>query len=589
MSLSVELVNNILAVKVNPCKDFYSLRQKLLLIPNKEAEYGEDQYFKYWKMPVDNIFLLLEKFSERELDISSDLLTKVDEYKTKFTKLADCVESVNIFKAFDGKDLFKHQSDYVSISKSKKHLLCSFEMGMGKSRATLIRARTHGYSKLLIIVPSIVLNNWATEIKTVFGEDCLIYSGETPIVKRYELRKSLDLQKIIVVNYEMVGELFPHLKGIDHVIIDEIHNLSNPSTEIYKNSYKLLRKFNCPIQGASGTPMRLKVRDLWGVLHLIDPEFAGSRAEFLNQFEVELAHKTIFKNGRKIKIPIKLGTKNEDLLKQKLDCILYRVKRDTLVTFKENIEIVSCELTSKQKEMYRDIQENIVRDLESGELYGTQNVLVRMLRLLQVSEGCFNIDPSIEDSGKYDYLKKELSSCNDKIIIWSRFKPITEKILKDFPDRAVCYTGSTSPGLKKLSVWAFQGVTTEEDLKEFNRLKKYHKDFKFAPGEASIFTGTVNLRSGLGINLHKANKCIFTSFDFNPQANMQAKDRISRIGQLSDEVSCKFLVSLSTLDSKALSMILSHYESSLRILDGKKDNSYNIIKDLINLLKEDVL
>ena len=123
MSLSVELVNNILAVKVNPCKDFYSLRQKLLLIPNKEAEYGEDQYFKYWKMPVDNIFLLLEKFSERELDISSDLLTKVDEYKTKFTKLADCVESVNIFKAFDGKDLFKHQSDYVSISKSKKHLL----------------------------------------------------------------------------------------------------------------------------------------------------------------------------------------------------------------------------------------------------------------------------------------------------------------------------------------------------------------------------------------------------------------------------------------------------------------------------------
>lgn len=586
MPINVRVLNNILAVKVSPCNNFYELRNKLLSLPDKEAEYDSKDNFKYWKMPVDKLHLILSKFPPEELDISPDLSNKIEEYKNRFTKLELLISDITPFSAKDGKNLFDHQLKYVQISPSKKSLLCSFEMGMGKSRATLVRAKTYEYSKLLIIVPSIVLSNWATEIKTVYGEDCLVYSGEISPVKRFNLRKEISNHNIFVVNYEMVGELLSHLPAIDHIIIDEIHNLSNPSTVIYKNTYKALRKFNCPVQGASGTPMRLRVRDLWGVLHLIDPDFAGARADFLSNFEVELAHKVIIKNGKRIKIPIKLGTKNEDLLKEKLDCILYRVKRSVLTTFKENVEIVPCILTSKQKEMYSLIQENILRDLESGELYGTQNVLVRMLRLLQVSEGCFNIDPTIPDSGKYDYLKQEIDSTPDKLIIWSRFKPITEKILKDYPDRAVVYTGDTASGLKKLSVWAFQGVTTQEDLEEFNRLKKYHPGFKFAPGEASIFTGTVNLRSGLGINLHKANKCIFTSFDFNPQANMQAKDRVSRIGQESDSVSCKFLVSEDTLEAKALSMILTNYENSLRILDGKKDNSYLLIKDLIKLLKE---
>lgn len=583
MSVLVKLVdNNILALRVQECNNFIELRNKLMSISGKEAEYSEDGEFKYWKFPLGSFQVVLKKFQPSELDIDPKVYEAVACQKLKDSIVSD----VAIFQSLDGKALFPHQEEYVKIDPKRKALLCSFEMGAGKSRATLVRAKTVGFKKLLVIVPSIVVPNWITEIREIYGVEALAYSGDLNPTKRYKLRQSIKDYSVFVVNYEMVGELSEFLPDIDHVIIDEIHNLSNPKTKIYKDSQKVVRKNKCIIQGASGTPIRLRVRDLWGVLNLLDPVFAGSRSVFLDTYEVELAHKTIIKNGHKIKIPIKLGTKNEDHLKERLDCILYRAKRDTITTFKEKIEIVSCPLVGKQAELYNDIKEGIIRDLETKELYGNNNTLVRMLRLLQVSEGCFNLYPDIEDSGKYEIVKQELTSNTDKIIVWSRFKPITEKILQDFSDRAVIYNGDTSPALKKLGVWAFQGVTNEKDLEEFNRLKKYHPDFKFGPGEASIFTGTVNLRSGLGINLHKANKCIFTSFDFNPQANMQAKDRISRIGQTAEIVNTQFLVSEGTIEYRALSMILTHYENSLKILDGKRDNSYLLIKDLIDLLKE---
>jgi hypothetical protein len=290
---------------------------------------------------------------------------------------------------------------------------------------------------------------------------------------------------------------------------------------------------------------------------------------------------------KEVEIPLITKTKNLQELNRRIAPIIYRVTGDEVFNFQEIEEFVTVELTPEQKKLYTKIKEEILVELEE-KILTLQHAPVRMLRLLECGEGVFNFDYDSDVSCKLDYINEQIEILEgEPLVIWSRFNAITHKVRDKWPDKAVIYNGDMPDNYKQLAIWAFNGVNDSIELKEYNELLKKVKDFPFGPGEASVFAGVIDLKSSLGINLHKrCRRQIFTSFSFLGVANLQAAARLLRLGQKNETVLTQYLLAEGTIESKALKLVLNNAKVSSEILDGKESLGYKKTQSLIGLLNE---
>lgn len=594
MQIKLEATKQKKILKASVLKSPHLSRDRDLLqkIPNRKPMYSLDEdgdmVFTHWEVPGDQIEDFLIRWDRSKIEANSEATEMIMEYLTANTAIDDLPKyGGEIFPSKDGKIPKSYQEHYIRVDHRKKALLCSFYQGLGKSMSTLLRAKTKGYKKLLIIAPKRVVPNWKTNIRNTFNEDCLVYGGTKS--QRSKQLKKIKRASIVVTNYEQVREINQLDIEFDEVIIDEIHSLSSPRTSIYKSCYHLLNVKNPKAhrQGLSGTPIRLRVEDLYHVLKLLDPDFAGRKSAFVSRYTKVVSKQRIRKvdkSGREYFFlkPVKVSSKNEDLLRKKLDCILIRVRRDGVVDFEDTIDIINIPLTAKQDKLYEQVLDEVLKEIKN-----LNNPLTKMLRLLQVSEGSYTLFPETLDSGKMDYIVEELKQQTEKAVIWFRFKPGSTLLHEKFRERSVLYNGDVSDNMKKLAVYSFQGVTNDEDLAEFVKLKAAYESrngiWSFEPGEAQFFIGTYSQRSGLGIDLQSAALSYFMSFDFSPVSLVQAKDRIVRLNQTRDCVT-KFLVSERTIEPQSLQSILGKLHSQYSILDGKYSDEAVFTGELINIL-----
>ncbi len=234
--------------------------------------------------------------------------------------------------------------------------------------------------------------------------------------------------------------------------------------------------------------------------------------------------------------------------------------------------------------MYRQAKEELQIDLSSGVLKLSKDILGRITRFLQICEGCFNLDESNLSSGKLDYLFEELDQAEDKRIVWSRFKPITEILHKRYKDRSVIYNGDYSQTHKDVAIWNFQGCETPQDYKDW---EKYNKCKFNNPGEADFLFGTIDKGCTAGLNLDRCCKQYFPSFSWNGGVNEQTAARIKRLNQMADEVYTEFVlvdIPRTKFEENAFKLVLANYATTLAILDGKEDLTHLKIQELMRLI-----
>ena len=447
----------------------------------------------------------------------------------------------------------------------------------GKTFAAVARSQVLGSSRTLVVTPNCTRPNWKVEIMKTIGDDSsIIYKG-TP-KQREKLKAKLGDYKWIISSYQMSKEL-ADIK-FDQIIVDEAHLVAHPATDRFKYVQRIVK--NNPeagVQLCSGTPILHKPSDLWALVYLISPELAGSKKLWDERYEEVLATKTIWKNGRSIKIPIRTRTRNLDELHEKLKSIMVRVKRDEFVTFEDRIEITTTELDSTQKTYYENAVNSLLLEVGESSL-PLNNILTKMLRLQQISEGLFHFIEKSPSSSKLEYVENAIES-GEKIIVWSQFKKLPEILVGKYKDKAVLFTSDVSDNYKQLAKWAFQGCSDAYELSLFNDLLKKVKDFPFGPGEAQIFTGTISYLSSLGMTLDKCNRQIFTSLNYQPTSIFQASDRIKSINQAAEVVYTEFLLTENTIDQKTLELILTNYKNINHVLDGRDSLSYNQTKTLL--------
>jgi SNF2 family DNA or RNA helicase len=586
MPILLDSTNKYLKVKVLSGPKWGAEKTIIAKTPGRIPIYERGDTFDHWQIPIENLSHIINNIGKDNIISTENSQPLLDRYFKKTIKIDDLPRETVTRTVYGDRTLEPHQIEVVSINKEKTTLLLAAQTGLGKTFSAIARADFLSYKKVLIIGPKKLRSNWRTEVRETLDESCLIFWGDKKT--REKLKDEIPKHNIIFTTYEQLEEFTKYnTTKFDQIIVDEIHLVCNDKTKTFKSLNRVLRAHDGGLMGLSATPSRMRMSDLWGVLYLMDPDFAGSKSNFLGRYEEVLATMTIRKNGRPFKIPIKVRAKNQEELQERLKSLMVRIRKDTVLDFKDNVDIIRVDLTNRQRSIYEEALSQIKLELSDRTLK-LDNPLTKLLRLLQISEGLFNISDKYNDSGKLEYLADDLKDIGDqKAVIWSRFLPIVEKIYELNPTKTVRYSGNQNDAEKQLAVWAFQGVKTPEDEAEFYKIRERYPYFKFKPGEAQFFTGTHSLKSGIGINLQAANLVYFTSFDYNPTAVHQARDRVSRIGQEKDTFT-KFIVTNDTIEERVLQTILRHYRNSIELLDGKSSENFRLTNELMGILRGDI-
>ncbi|QPG75411.1 Putative DNA helicase ino80 [Brettanomyces nanus] len=240
------------------------------------------------------------------------------------------------------------------------------EMGLGKTVQSIsvlaYLAETHNiWGPFLVVTPASTLHNWQQEI-TRFLPDfkVLPYWGtakDRKILRKFWDRKSIVYHReaafhVVVTSYQLVvadSQYFQKMRW-QYMILDEAQAIKSSQSSRWKS----LLTFQCRNRLLlTGTPIQNNMQELWALLHFIMPSLFDSHDEFSEWF------------SKDIESHAQAHTKLNQLQLERLHAILKpfmlrRVKKNVQSELGEKIEIdVYCELTSRQKKLYKMLRSQI--------------------------------------------------------------------------------------------------------------------------------------------------------------------------------------------------------------------------------------
>ena len=206
-------------------------------------------------------------------------------------------------------------------------------------------------------------------------------------------------------------------------------------------------------------------------------------------------------------------------------------------------------MTSKQSNIYEELVEEFIVELENGEFVEASLAIVRLLRLQQITCGYVGTEPGeplVRLDDENPRLKLLHSICEHmphKTIIWARFVEDINQIMDMLTlsgEKAVRYDGQVDDDEK---------ATAKEE---------------FQNGEAKFFVA--NPQAGAtGLTLHAARTVIYYSNSFNLVDRLQSEDRAHRIGQ-EHPVNYIDLVCNGTVDEKIVKSLKGKQEIASEII-----------------------
>lgn len=247
------------------------------------------------------------------------------------------------------------------------------EMGLGKTVQSIAflsyLAEAHNiWGPFLVVAPASTLHNWQQEVtRFVPTFKVLPYWGnqsDRKSLRKYWNRKQNDIHDrenapfhVLITSYQLVVQDVRYFQRVrwQNLVLDEAQAIKSSSSV----RWKMLLGFTCRNRLLlTGTPIQNSMAELWALLHFIMPTMFDSHDEFNEWFS-----KDIESHAEK-------GSMMDQNQLSRLHMILKpfmlrRIKRDVENELSEKIEIkVICELTSRQKWLYRAIRNKIsIEDL----------------------------------------------------------------------------------------------------------------------------------------------------------------------------------------------------------------------------------
>lgn len=497
-----------------------------------------------------------------------------------------------------------------------KRFILGDDCGLGKSFETIaayatVKKKDPDY-KLMIICPSSVMYQWASEIdKFCVGlTSQIVESTEIKYLDGVKLKSKdyltsyaareyqFNLWKknnndVVIFNYntlgsdfELISELVKNNKFM--VIFDECTSFKNTKSITHENA-RQLSLISDRVYGLSATIIKNDLLEAFAIFRVIMPYVFGTEMSFKKNYcimEKKQLWKGKGKRGKTVNI-IK-GYKNLDHFKKAIDpYYLGRKKSDVA---KELPEIVSREIfvkmNSDQESLYNDALQGFIdyekfnfknikklmqeeeENLEEKDIKQIDK-LTALIYCQQIANSPKTIDINVKSNKEEELIriiKQELDK--EKVVIYTRFKKMVDSLEKAIE------TQLKIPVLK---------ITGDID----NKTREDYK-IKFNTSEDHNIM-IINAAAKEGINLQSSGYLIFYDLPFSYGDFLQIIGRIHRIGSKHEKIFLLYLMCKDTVDEKVYDILKNKKDLFDTVLGDSavgamKENEKNYVNDLFSIM-----
>ena len=465
---------------------------------------------------------------------------------------------------------FDHQEGVFQLSKDLEYYGLLWEMGTGKSYATLMNA-CHLWSEgkidcLVILAPNMVHRQWINEQVPMYIPDwvdyeCLIYDSYKAGGKQWRadaarLFRDKSKLRIIAVNIEGLqkGKAIEFTKKFvwfnkTMLVVDESSRIKARKSARTKNTLEIGKRALYR-RILSGTPITQGVEDLWSQLWFLDKDitgfqtFTGFRQNYCNYYQIP---------GRRPGVVKITGYKEIDDLVMRIDPHLSRMEKKDCLDLPDKIYLTRyIEMTKKQRDLYEQMKEQLFVMMED-EMIAAPLALTQMIKLQQIVCGHIRDEDGqlhLIDNNRISAAIDLVEECSGKVIIWCRFTPDIHALIQELHERGISHH-------------MIYGAVSSKDREQ------YIYDFRFGDTKCLVCQTDA---AGIGLNLMEASTAIYFSNSFRAEARWQSEDRIHRAGQT---VNCTYI-----------DLVVDHSIDTyvLKKLSQKKDVAELVLSELKNEL-----
>nr|WP_243120684.1 DEAD/DEAH box helicase [Clostridium perfringens] len=428
------------------------------------------------------------------------------------------------------------------------------DMGLGKTLQIIAFLLSQKKSKSIVVVPTSVIYNWMDEFEK-FAPSIRIGLVHGSKSKRDKVLRDFkrgigikieedNLKEKSYEKYDVLLTTYGTLKNdekayenlsFDYCIIDEAQNIKNPVAQATLSVKNIKSRCNIAL---TGTPIENNLMELWSIFDFVMPGYLFTKDRFRERFILDESNLSELKS---LITPF----------------ILRRLKEDVLSELPEKLEKkYLVEMKGKQKQLYSFYVKAIKNQLNENKSYekSGRDKINLFAYLTKLREIC--LDPSLVvpdytgGSSKLTVVKeivKDASESGKKILLFSQFTSVLQKIEEDFKKEDISYL-------------YLDGGTSAKDRVE--RVKKFNED-------SNIKVFLISLKAGgVGLNLTSASVVIHFDPWWNPAVEDQATDRAHRFGQ-ENKVEVIKLVAKDTIEEKIVLMQEDKRELIQSLMDGK--------------------
>jgi len=375
-------------------------------------------------------------------------------------------------------------------------------------------------------------------------------------------RTQLENGRIVIANYEILDrmkKLIPK-RNIQIFILDEASKIKNFSAVVAKAALYIGRNlpFDSIILPMSGTFIENKIEEMYPPLVLVDKGIVGEMYNFKARYLMLDFMGNV------------IAARNEKKLKKHVD--RWIIRRPIEEIWKDRPKLIEkteiCKMTSKQRKIYDNARDGILRELEdkqSEQKINAAQIGALINYLIQICDSTETMDSEIKESGKIDSLKEILSgeiASRYKVVIFSFFAnkviPIIEREVSQF-GRAAVITGNTN-------------------LEKAERIKKR---FMRVPNLRFLICSD---SMSYGSNLQIAKYVINFDLPWNPAVIDQRIRRVYRRGQ-KQSVMVINLVTDNSIEDNVLEKIGEKRLLFNKILGRKKHSGKISLDTMLKILK----
>ena len=458
------------------------------------------------------------------------------------------------------------------------------EMGLGKTIQVIAFLAGLHHSNLfnsptLILCPATVMVQWLQEIHKWYPPFRVWLLHPTSKTLNFNLSdeemidKAFEVGNIVITTYSTFRSrrrIFLN-RPWGYVICDEGHKIRNPDADI-TICLKQIRTVHRLL--LTGAPMQNNLKELWSLFDFVCPGRIGTLPLFEAQF-IEPIRRGGYVNASRmhVQMAFRCATVLRDIMEPYL---LRRLKEDVAKQLPKKIErVLFCKLTKIQRMYYsrylesREVNEVLTGDRRSFKAITVLRKICNHVDLQDthsddITKEKIQYGQNWESSGKMIILDQVLTNWfknGDKALIFSQTKQMLDIIEIYINQKGYNYLrmdGDTTIGKRSSLVDNFND-------------------------NENIFVFLLTTRvGGLGLNLIGANRVILFDPDWNPAVDVQARERVWRIGQ-KQNVTIYRLITSGTIEEKMYHRQIFKMFLANKILKDPRQKRFFKSQDLYEL------